>query len=109
MCRAASGERGKGSNCTGKKGEDLHVRVPLGTSIYDEDTEEYLGDIEDTGSRLLIAQGGYHGLGNSRFKSSTNRAPRKTTPGQVGEQRRLRMELRLIAAVGVVGLPNSGT
>lgn len=108
VCRAASGERGKGSNCTGKKGEDLHVRVPLGTSIYDEDTEEYLGDVEDTGSRLLIAQGGYHGLGNSRFKSSTNRAPRKTTPGQVGEQRRLRMELKLIADVGLLGLPNAG-
>jgi|TARA_Y100000310_G_scaffold338529_1_gene428394 GTP-binding protein len=108
LYRAKSGESGKGTNRTGKRGEDLLLRVPVGTSIYDEDTDEYLGDIDEIGSRLLIARGGQHGLGNTRFKSSTNRAPRKTTPGQVGEQRRLRMELKLIADVGLLGLPNAG-
>ena len=108
LYRAAAGESGKGTNRTGKKGEDLHLKVPVGTSIYDEGSDEYLGDIEEIGTRLLIAEGGLHGLGNSRFKSSTNRAPRKTTPGQEGEQRRLRLELKLIADVGLLGLPNAG-
>jgi len=108
LYRAQSGEGGKGNNRTGKRGEDLHLKVPVGTSIYDEDTDEYLGDIAQVGHQFLIAQGGYHGLGNTRFKSSTNRAPRKTTPGQEGELHRLRLELKLIADVGLLGLPNAG-
>lgn len=106
--RAEKGEHGKGSDRTGAKGEDLYVRVPCGTSIYDDDTEEYLGDVNDEGQILQVAAGGRHGLGNTRFKSSTNRAPRQTTPGEPGEKRNLRLELKLIADVGLLGLPNAG-
>ncbi len=106
--RAEKGEHGKGSDRTGAKGSNLEIRVPCGTSIYDDDTDEYLGDVSEAGEMLLVAEGGKHGLGNTRFKSSTNRAPRQTTPGEPGEMRNLRLELKLIADVGLLGLPNAG-
>lgn len=106
--KAQNGEGGKGKNCTGKKGEDLFLKVPLGTSIYDEGTDELLGDIDVVDQPLMVVQGGWHGLGNTRFKSSTNRAPRQTKKGDPGEIRNLRMELKLIADVGLLGLPNAG-
>ena len=106
--RAEKGEHGKGSDRTGANGEDLFVKVPRGTSVYDDQTEEYLGDVNDEGQVLLVAAGGRHGLGNTRFKSSTNRAPRQTTQGEPGETRNLRLELKLIADVGLMGLPNAG-
>ena len=106
--RAEKGEHGKGSDRTGAGGKDLHVRVPLGTSVYDDETEAYLGDVSEAGDVLLVARGGKHGLGNVRFKSSTNRAPRQTTPGEPGELRQLRLELKLIADVGLLGMPNAG-
>ena len=106
--RAESGESGKGKNCTGKKGDDLILKVPVGTTILDEDTGEILGDIQASGQQLKVAQGGYHGLGNTRFKSSTNRAPRQTTPGTEGEVRSLKLELKVLADVGLLGLPNAG-
>ena len=106
--RAENGEGGMGRNCTGKKGEDLVLKVPIGTTILDEDTGEILGDIQASGQRLKVAQGGYHGLGNTRFKSSTNRAPRQTTPGTEGEVRSLKLELKVLADVGLLGLPNAG-
>lgn len=106
--RAQNGASGKGKNCTGAKGEDLVLKVPVGTSIFDRDTEELLGDITADGQQLLVAQGGFHGLGNTRFKSSVNRAPRQTTPGSDGEQRDLKLELKVLADVGLLGLPNAG-
>lgn len=106
--RAQNGASGKGKNCTGAKGEDLVLKVPVGTSIFDRDTEELLGDITAEGQRLLVAQGGFHGLGNTRFKSSVNRAPRQTTPGSDGEARDLKLELKVLADVGLLGLPNAG-
>lgn len=106
--RAESGESGKGKNCTGKKGDDLVLKVPVGTTILDEDTGEILGDIQASGQQLKVAQGGFHGLGNTRFKSSTNRAPRQTTPGTEGEVRSLKLELKVLADVGLLGLPNAG-
>jgi GTPase len=106
--RAESGEGGRGKNCTGRSGEDLVLHVPVGTTILDEDTGEILGDIQASGQRLKVAQGGYHGLGNTRFKSSTNRAPRQTTPGSEGEIRSLKLELKVLADVGLLGLPNAG-
>ena len=106
--RADIGEGGSGKNCTGKKGEDLILRVPVGTTVLDEDTGETLGDIQADGQQLKVAQGGFHGLGNTRFKSSTNRAPRQTTPGSEGEVRALKLELKVLADVGLLGLPNAG-
>jgi GTP-binding protein len=106
--RAEKGEHGKGKDCTGSKGEDMYLRVPLGTSIFDDETNEFLGDINSVGQEMLVAQGGFHGLGNTRFKSSTNRAPRQTSPGSPGDVRVLRLELKLIADVGLLGLPNAG-
>ena len=106
--RAEKGEHGKGSDRTGAKGQDLHIRVPRGTSVFDDESEEYLGDVNEAGQTLLVAAGGRHGLGNTRFKSSTNRTPRQTTPGEDGEKRVLRLELKLIADVGLLGLPNAG-
>ena len=82
--------------------------LPEGTLVFDADTDELIGDLIGDGTRLLVVRGGYHGLGNARFKSSTNRAPRKTTPGQPGEERNLRLELKLLADVGLLGLPNAG-
>lgn len=106
--KAENGEGGKGANCTGKKGDDLLIRVPIGTMVYDAETGELLGDIKHAGERLLVAQCGFHGLGNTRYKSSINRAPRQTTQGGPGEARQLRLELRVLADVGLLGLPNAG-
>lgn len=106
--RAGRGQNGSGDNCTGKKGDDCIVTVPPGTLVFDVETDEQIGDMVTEDQRLLVAQGGFHGLGNTRFKSSTNRAPRKATNGTPGEHRRLRLELKLIADVGLLGLPNAG-
>ncbi len=106
--KAGNGEKGMGSDCTGKSAEDLVIRVPVGTLIYDEDTDEVLGDLTTHHQTLKVAQGGFHGIGNARFKSSTNRAPRQFTPGSPGEKRNLRLELKLLADVGLLGLPNAG-
>ena len=106
--RAESGEPGRGRNCTGKSGEDLVLKVPIGTTILDEDSGEVLGDLSTGGQQLVVARGGFHGLGNTRFKSSTNRAPRQTTPGTDGETRALKLELKVLADVGLLGLPNAG-
>jgi len=108
LYRAAKGEQGKGKSRTGAKGEHLYIKVPLGTSIFDEETDLCLGDLSFAGQQLLVAQGGSHGVGNERFKSSTNRAPRQTTPGEPGEVRLLRFELKVLADVGLLGLPNAG-
>ncbi|HET8550979.1 MAG TPA: GTPase ObgE [Gammaproteobacteria bacterium] len=106
--RAERGENGAGREMTGKSGADLEVPVPVGTLVYDVDTEELIGDLTAPEQRLRVAQGGFHGLGNTRFKSSTNRAPRKATSGTPGETRTLRLELKLLADVGLLGLPNAG-
>ena len=106
--KAANGQSGKGGNCTGKQGDDLIIQVPVGTLVYDKDTDELLGDIKDEHQRLLVAQGGFHGLGNTRYKSSINRAPRQTSQGSHGDSRMLRLELRVLADVGLLGLPNAG-
>jgi len=105
---ADRGENGQGRNCTGKSGVDLLVRVPVGTVVHEEDTDELIGDLVRDGQRLVVAKGGFHGLGNVRFKSSTNRTPRQSKPGTPGEKRRLRLELKLLADVGLLGLPNAG-
>ena len=106
--RAESGEAGRGRNCSGKSGNDLVLLVPLGTTVLDEASGEVLGDIRKDGERLLVAQGGFHGLGNTRYKSSINRAPRQNSPGTEGESRQLKLELKVLADVGLLGLPNAG-
>jgi len=106
--RAERGQDGMGRNCSGKSGEDLEIRVPVGTVVRDESTEEFLGDLVEPGQRLLVAKGGYHGIGNTRFKSSTNRAPRQHTNGKPGDERRLLLEMQVLADVGLLGLPNAG-
>lgn len=106
--KAETGEDGSGRNCTGKKGHDLILPVPAGTTVVDVDTDEVLGDLTHPGERLTVAQGGFHGLGNTRFKSSVNRAPRQTTKGTPGESRNLRLELKVLADVGLLGMPNAG-
>lgn len=106
--RAERGQNGMGRNCTGHKGKDCFVPVPPGTLVYEADTDEKIGDLTKVGDRLLVAKGGFHGLGNTRFKSSVNRAPQKFTKGSKGEQRNLRLELMVIADVGLLGLPNAG-
>jgi len=106
--RAKSGEPGRGRNCTGASGNDLEVRVPVGTSVYSVDTDELMGDLLEAGQKLLVAKGGYHGLGNARFKSSTNRAPRQTSNGTPGESREILLQLKVVADVGLLGLPNAG-
>ncbi len=106
--RAENGQPGMGRQRTGKSGSDCVIKVPLGTVVHDPDTDETLGDITAPGQRLRVAQGGRHGIGNLHFKSSTNRAPRQSTPGTPGEARRLRLELKLLADVGLLGLPNAG-
>ncbi|MFT4633057.1 MAG: GTP-binding protein, partial [Candidatus Pseudothioglobus sp.] len=106
--KAPKGEHGKGSDRKGSQGDDIYLRVPLGTSVFDDETDEYLGDVSRANDVMLVAKAGFHGLGNVRFKSSTNRAPRQTSKGSPGEIRNLRLELRLIADVGLLGLPNAG-
>jgi GTP-binding protein len=106
--KAQNGEGGQGRQCTGSKGEDLVLKVPVGTTIVDVDTDEVLADLTVAGQVEKIAQGGWHGLGNMRFKSSVNRAPRQTTKGSEGELRNVRLELRVLADVGLLGLPNAG-
>ncbi len=107
-CRAENGRPGGGRNATGRDGEDLELFVPLGTMIHDADTRELIDEVKRSDQRVLVAMGGTNGVGNARFKSSTNRSPRKTIPGGAGEMRTLRLELRLLADVGLVGLPNAG-
>ncbi len=106
--QAERGQNGRGANCLGKSGKDLFVRVPVGCIVFDEETGEQIGDVVAEGQKLLVAKGGFHGLGNARFKSSVNRAPRKATQGTPGERRTLRLELRVLADVGLLGLPNAG-
>ena len=106
--RAERGQNGQGSNCNGKGGKDLTLSVPVGTRATDADTLEVLGDLTKHGQKLKVAQGGYHGLGNARFKSSVNRAPRQKSNGTPGEIRNLKLELMLLADVGLLGLPNAG-
>jgi GTP-binding protein len=108
LFKARSGEHGRGSDCSGARGNDLLVRVPAGTLVSDARTGEAIGELLRDGARLLVARGGGRGLGNARFKSSTNRAPRRTTPGKPGESRVLKLELKILADVGLVGLPNAG-
>jgi GTPase len=105
---AERGENGHGRNRTGRSGADLDVPVPVGTQVFDADTGELIGDVTLAGQRLLVAQGGFHGLGNTRYKSSTNRAPRQNKPGTPGDLRTLKLELKVLADVGLLGLPNAG-
>ena len=106
--KAENGQGGSGANKTGKSGEDIVVRVPLGTIVTDTETGERIGEVTEHGQRLLVAQGGRGGLGNVHFKSSTNRAPRRTVPGSPGETRELNLELKVLADVGLLGFPNAG-
>lgn len=105
---AERGSNGSGRNMTGRSGDDLMVSVPVGTVALDLETGESVADLTRAGDKALVAQGGYHGLGNARYKSSVNRAPRQSTPGSAGERRRLRLELKLLADVGLLGYPNAG-
>ena len=106
--KAENGSQGSGSDCTGSKGDDLYISVPVGTIVTVTETSEIIGDLTFPGQKLLVAKGGFHGLGNTRFKSSRNRTPRQTTPGKEGESREIKLELSLLADVGLLGLPNSG-
>lgn len=106
--RAERGSNGKRNNSKGRQGEDCYIPVPPGTMVSDLDTDEIIGDLTTPGETLLVARGGFHGLGNTRFKSSINRTPMKATAGSPGEHRMLRLELTLIADVGLLGLPNAG-
>jgi len=106
--RAKNGRPGEGSNKTGAGGDDLTIKVPVGTQIFEEDEETLIADLEEPGERVLLAKGGNGGFGNARFKSSTNRAPRQANPGQPGEKRTIWLRLKLIADIGLVGLPNAG-
>lgn len=106
--RAKDGERGRGSQCNGAGAADIVLRVPVGTVITDIDSGDLIGDLSDNGQRILLARGGRGGMGNVNFKSSTNRAPRKATPGEAGESRRIALELRILADVGLLGTPNAG-
>lgn len=106
--RAQRGENGGSCDCTGKKGDDCYVSVPPGTTVYEANTGEKIGDLTKPGQQLLVAKGGFHGLGNTRFKSSVNRAPQQTSKGSPGEHRMLKLELMVIADVGLLGMPNAG-
>ncbi len=105
---AENGRHGEGKEKTGRSGEDLLIQVPLGTVVADRGTGEVIGDVTHEGEHLPVAHGGGGGFGNTHFKSSTNRAPRRTTPGQAGDERDLQLELRVLADVGLLGLPNAG-
>ena len=106
--KAQRGENGMGSQMYGKAGEDKTIVVPVGTVVHNVDTDEIIGDLTEHGQRLLVARGGLGGLGNMHFKSSVNRTPRRATPGTEGETRGLRLELKLLADVGLLGFPNAG-
>lgn len=106
--RAERGQNGQSRDCTGKRGKDITIKVPIGTRVLDESTGEVLGDMTRHEQRLMVAKGGWHGLGNTRFKSSVNRAPRQKTSGTAGEERSLMLELLLLADAGMLGLPNAG-
>ncbi|MEW6676535.1 MAG: Obg family GTPase CgtA [Pseudomonadota bacterium] len=106
--KARNGEGGRGSDCYGKGADDIVLKVPVGTVVQDDDTGELLADLAQDGQKALVAKGGQGGLGNLHFKSSTNRAPRQCTPGEEGEKRRLHLELKVLADVGLLGMPNAG-
>jgi len=106
--RAESGTQGQSKNCTGRKGESLYIRVPVGTIVKDIETQEILGDLAQPEQSFKVCQGGFHGLGNVRFKSSVNRAPRQSSNGSPGERRELELELQVLADVGLLGMPNAG-
>lgn len=106
--RAVRGQNGMGANCTGKSGDDVVLLVPVGTTILDEATDEVMGDLVEPYQRFMVVKGGRGGMGNINFKSSTNRSPRKITNGEPGELRQLRLELKVLADVGLLGLPNAG-
>ncbi len=106
--KAQRGQNGMGRDCTGRKGEDLFISVPPGTIVYETSTDEKIGDLIKAGDTLLVAKGGFHGLGNTRFKSSVNRTPQQFSKGKPGELRTLKLELMVIADVGLLGLPNAG-
>lgn len=106
--RAKNGTGGMGAQRTGKSGDDLHIRVPVGTLVFEADTGERLADLTQHNQSVMVARGGHYGLGNMNFKSSTNRAPRKVTLGKLGEARKLRLELQVLADVGLLGMPNAG-
>ncbi|MCH2149474.1 MAG: 50S ribosome-binding GTPase, partial [Phycisphaerales bacterium] len=106
--RAESGQGGMGKSCIGRDGADCIVKVPLGTLVFDRESKALLADISDPGQRVIVAEGGQGGRGNESFKSSTNQAPRESTPGGDWIERTLDLELKLIADVGLVGLPNAG-
>lgn len=106
--KAQCGQNGMGRNCTGRKGEDLYIPVPPGCIIYEATTEEKIAELLEEGQTLLVAKGGFHGLGNTRFKSSVNRTPQQFSKGSEGERRILKLELMVIADVGLLGLPNAG-
>ena len=108
LFRVKSGQTGMGRDKAGKKSDDMIIKVPLGTMVFDDDTDELIGDLTEDNQMLLVAQGGFHGIGNARFKSSTNRTPRKFTKGSAGEARNLRLEMQVLADVGLLGLPNAG-
>ncbi|KCY00207.1 obg family GTPase CgtA [Acinetobacter baumannii 1499986] len=106
--RAERGKNGAGANCTGRGGEDVVLKVPVGTTIVDTDSGDIIGDLVEDGQRVMVASGGEGGLGNTHFKSSTNRAPHKCTTGTKGEFREIRLELKVLADVGLLGMPNAG-
>ena len=106
--QAEKGKSGSGSLCSGKSGENLTIEVPIGTVVWEYDTEEMIGDLIQDGQLLLVAKGGRGGLGNHHFKTSTNRSPRRIIKGTLGDERNLRLELRLLADVGLLGFPNAG-
>jgi len=106
--RAERGKNGAGANCTGRGGEDVVLKVPVGTTIVDTDSGDIIRDLVEDGQRVMVASGGEGGLGNTHFKSSTNRAPRKCTTGTKGEFREIRLELKVLADVGLLGMPNAG-
>ena len=106
--KAQAGQQGSSAECTGRGGDDLLLQVPVGTTVIDNETGDVMGDLTELDQQLKVAQGGFHGLGNTRYKSSTNRAPRQTSPGQEGEVREIKLELKVLADVGLLGLPNAG-
>ncbi|AZN37602.1 GTPase ObgE [Iodobacter ciconiae] len=106
--KARDGENGRGADCYGKGGDDIELRMPVGTSIVDAESGELIADLTESGQRVVIAKGGKGGLGNLHFKSSVNRAPRQTAPAEEGERRELRLELKVLADIGLLGMPNAG-